>query len=156
MNEYCCLLLTLSHEIAYFTRYTQKARLPIPGCCGLPMPRTGKTDPAMRAFLLPKEDPMGKKWKFLLVMIVAASLIVIPCGGVLAQDSPNEVDRDAGVMAADLVLARPVGLVAIAAGACLFVASIPFSALGGNTGQAFQKLVIEPTDFTFHRPLGDL
>ena len=98
---------------------------------------------------------MVKKWKIPLVMIVAAALIAVPCGGVLAQEQPYEKDRDPGAMAADLVFARPVGLAAMVAGAAVFVLSIPFSAMGGNTGQAWQKLVIDPTEYTFHRPLGE-
>jgi hypothetical protein len=99
---------------------------------------------------------MVKKWKTLLIMIVAVALIAVPCGGVLAQDEPYEKDRDPGAMTADLALVRPVGLAAIAAGFTVFVISIPFSAMGGNTGQAWQKLVIDPTEYTFHRPLGEM
>ncbi len=98
---------------------------------------------------------MVKKSKILLVMIVAAALIAVPCGGVLAQDEPYEKDRDPGAMAADLVLARPVGLAAIVAGTAVFAVSIPFSALGGNAGQAWQKLVVDPVAYSFRRPLGE-
>ena len=98
---------------------------------------------------------MVNKWKIPLVMIIAAALIAFPCGGVLAQEQPYVKDRDPGAMTADLVLARPVGLAAIVAGTAVFVISIPFSAMGGNTGQAWQKLVIDPTEYTFHRPLGE-
>jgi hypothetical protein len=98
---------------------------------------------------------MVKKWKIPLVMIVAAALIAVPFGSVLAQEVPYEKDRDPGAMAADLVFARPVGLAAIVAGTAVFLFSIPFSLMGGNTGQAWQKLVIDPTEYTFHRPLGE-
>jgi len=98
---------------------------------------------------------MVKNWKIPLVMIVAAALIAVPCGGVLAQDQPYVKDRDPGAMTADLVLARPVGLAAIVVGTAVFVLSIPFSVIGGNTGQAWQKLVMDPTEYTFVRPLGD-
>jgi hypothetical protein len=98
---------------------------------------------------------MVKKWKIPLVMIVAAALIAVPCGGVLAQENPYEKDRDPGAMTADLVLTRPVGLAAIVAGTAVFVLSIPFSVIGGNTGQAWQKLVMDPIEYTFVRPLGE-
>jgi len=40
-------------------------------------------------------------------------------------------------------------------GTAVFIVSLPFSALGGNTKIACQKLVKDPAKFTFKRPLGD-
>jgi hypothetical protein len=108
-----------------------------------------------QAFSLSKEDPMFKKMKLALVLVLAAVLVVAPLGSVMAQDDPNSKDRNAGAMAADLVLTRPVGFCAIVAGAAVFVVSLPFSALGGNTGQAYKKLVSDPAEYTFRRPLGE-
>jgi len=48
-----------------------------------------------------------------------------------------------------------LGIVATVFGCAVFVVSLPFSALGGNTKQAVQKLVKEPAAFTFVRPLGE-
>jgi len=59
------------------------------------------------------------------------------------------------VMIADALVARPVGLVAMVVGSAVYVVSLPFSLLGGNEKQARQKLVVEPTEFTFKRPLGE-
>ena len=58
-------------------------------------------------------------------------------------------------MIADVLVARPVGLVATVVGSAVYVVSLPFSLLGGNEKQARQKLVVEPTEFTFKRPLGE-
>ena len=58
-------------------------------------------------------------------------------------------------MAADIVLARPVGTVATVTGFALFVVSSPFSALGGNSKEAWDTLVVSPGQYTFKRPLGD-
>ena len=63
-------------------------------------------------------------------------------------------DRNAVSMMFDLVLLRPLGLVATVVGTAFFVVSLPFSALGGNTGEAAKKLVVEPAKYTFSRPLG--
>ena len=35
------------------------------------------------------------------------------------------------------------------------IVSVPFSSLGGNREIVYQKLVKDPADFTFKRPLGD-
>ena len=63
-------------------------------------------------------------------------------------------DRNAPSMMFDLVLLRPLGLVATVVGTAFFVVSLPFSVLGGNTGEAAKKLVVEPAKYTFSRPLG--
>lgn len=99
---------------------------------------------------------MVKKWNIMLVAILAAVLIAGPCASALAQEESNPKDRDAGAMAADLVLARPLGLAAVVAGTAVYLFSLPFHAMGGNTVQAWQKLVLDPTEYTFHRPLGEM
>jgi hypothetical protein len=58
-------------------------------------------------------------------------------------------------MAGDAVLARPLGLASLVIGFGLFVVSSPFSALGGNFGDAWETLVAKPAKFTFVRPLGE-
>jgi len=61
----------------------------------------------------------------------------------------------AEAMVADVIVARPIGLVASVVGSAVYVVSLPFSLLGGNEKQAREKLVKEPTAFTFKRPLGE-
>ncbi|MDA1073189.1 MAG: hypothetical protein O3A63_00315 [Proteobacteria bacterium] len=57
-------------------------------------------------------------------------------------------------MAADLVVARPFGIVITTVGTAAFVVSLPFTLLGGNVGKAAQALVVEPGKETFVRCLG--
>lgn len=61
----------------------------------------------------------------------------------------------AEVMAIDLIAARPIGFVAMAGGAVVFLVSWPFSALGGNSDEAWDTLVTAPAQYTFCRPLGN-
>lgn len=61
---------------------------------------------------------------------------------------------DPAVMAADLILVRPLGFLATLAGSAVFIVSIPFSAIGGNTEEAWESLVVSPATYTFKRPLG--
>lgn len=58
-------------------------------------------------------------------------------------------------MAADVLLVRPLSLVATVAGTGLFVVSLPFSLLGQNTGDAADRLIVTPGEYTFVRPLGE-
>ena len=57
-------------------------------------------------------------------------------------------------MLADTVMVRPLTLVGTAVGVVTFVVTLPFSALGGNVGEAGQILVVDPAKYTFIRPLG--
>ena len=54
----------------------------------------------------------------------------------------------------DLVFIRPLGLAGTAIGSVVYVASLPFTLLGGNADEAGKKLVVEPAAYTFDRPLG--
>lgn len=59
-------------------------------------------------------------------------------------------------MFADGLVVRPLGLGAMVLGGATWLVTLPFSALGGNVDEATQKLVVEPAQFTFTRPLGEL
>lgn len=58
-------------------------------------------------------------------------------------------------MAVDIMAARPIGLAAMVGGAVVFLVSWPFSALGGNSDEAWDTLVVAPAEYTFRRPLGN-
>jgi hypothetical protein len=73
----------------------------------------------------------------------------------MAQEYFETEDPGGGEMMFDLVVVRPVGIVATALGSVVYVISLPFSALGDNVGVAGQKLVQEPASYTFKRPLGE-
>ena len=66
----------------------------------------------------------------------------------------REEEPSAGAMVADVLIARPLGLVATVLGGAAFVVSLPFSAAGGNVDQAADKLVMGPVRETFVRCLG--
>ena len=91
-----------------------------------------------------------------LVLVVVASLLIIPFGSAaLAQEYFEAENPTGGAMMFDLFVVRPVALVATAVGAVTYVLSWPFSALGDNTDAAGQMLVKEPAAYTFKRPLGE-
>lgn len=87
----------------------------------------------------------------LVAWMAAASLLL---SGAPAYAVGNEDGPGAGAMAADLLVARPLGVVLTAVGAATFVVSLPFSALGGNIPAAAQNLVVKPGKATFVRCLG--
>ncbi|MDI2592552.1 multidrug transporter [Pseudomonas sp. 681] len=57
-------------------------------------------------------------------------------------------------MIGDLLIARPLLVVATVIGAGVFVVSLPFTALGGGVGDAGQALVVAPAKAAFVRCLG--
>jgi hypothetical protein len=99
---------------------------------------------------------------FVLVRLTAIFLIVglVVCsfGSIArAQDDfarfPTD-ERSAESMVFDLALLRITGIVGIAVGTGAFILSLPFSALGGNVDEAFERLMANPAKYTFKRPLG--
>ena len=55
----------------------------------------------------------------------------------------------------DVLLARPLGLAMIAAGSVLFVVALPVSIPSRSIGNVGQRLVLDPIEFTFIRPVGN-
>ncbi|MEE9418820.1 MAG: hypothetical protein V3W43_05050 [Desulfatiglandaceae bacterium] len=98
---------------------------------------------------------MHKIRKHSIVFLLVAGLLFIPCGtSALAQDLYGGLDDGVEKMLADFILVRPLGIIATAVGTIMFGLSYPFSALGGNVDEAYQKMMVEPARFTFKRPLG--
>jgi hypothetical protein len=96
----------------------------------------------------------------LLALVLAVSnTVFVPAAA--AADMYGDIHGNNGepsdsAMLADGFLVRPVMLVATALGIVTFVATLPFSALGGNMDKAGKALVVEPAKYTFVRPLGDM
>lgn len=63
-------------------------------------------------------------------------------------------DPTALEMMFDGIVSRPITLFATAAGAAVWVVTLPFSLLGGNAGDAADKLILYPAKATFIRCLG--
>jgi len=68
----------------------------------------------------------------------------------------GQAEPTGGEMLADAFMVRPFMLVGTVLTTATFIVTLPFSLLGGNVGEAADKLVAEPAKYTFVRPLGDL
>ena len=94
--------------------------------------------------------------KKILVITTIAAIMIMPIATTsFAGEYFETEDPSGGAMMFDLAVVRPVGIVATAVGCVFFVVSSPFSALGGNIDTAGEKLVKDPANFTFKRPLGE-
>ncbi len=93
--------------------------------------------------------------------LLAATLVLTSLTLPLAASANDYMLRDSseptgGEMLADAFLLRPFMLVGSVITVATFVVTLPFSALGGNVGESADKLVIEPLQYTFVRPLGEI
>lgn len=94
---------------------------------------------------------IASKFSRLLTAVTLSFTLVAP-QITMAQEVQEE--PSALAMAGDAIVARPLGVVFTVVGAALFVVTLPFSALGGNVGEAGKELVVGPAEATFVRCLG--
>lgn len=92
--------------------------------------------------------------KLLTVLSLAMFLAVTLPGSAQANDAGTETGDELAVTF-DLLILRPVGVVATGAGLVIFVGSLPISLATLSVGKAFSALVVGPARYTFMRPLGD-
>lgn len=94
------------------------------------------------------------------VLALTSGLLALPALADVSQQNTSgdpyyTVEAPKGyAMIGDLIIARPLLIGATAIGAAAFVVSLPFTALGGNVGEAAQSLVVEPGKEAFVRCLG--
>lgn len=93
--------------------------------------------------------------KHITIIFILVCLPAVTLGAEKIEPLDTKMERSAGVMTADALIVRPMGVVSCVSGFGLFLISSPFSALGGNIGEAWGAMVVQPAKFTFARPLGD-
>lgn len=80
---------------------------------------------------------------------VAFFFVQTPRGTAQEDGSPE-------VIAADVLIVRPVCLAATIIGSVLFVVSLPIAIASKSTSETCRKLVALPARATFTRPLGEM
>ncbi|VXC96736.1 conserved exported hypothetical protein [Pseudomonas sp. 8Z] len=94
------------------------------------------------------------------VLALTSGLLALPIQAEVVQQNASgdplyTVEAPKGyAMLGDLVFARPLLITATAIGTVGFIVSLPFTALGGNVGEAAQAMVVEPGREAFVRCLG--
>jgi len=96
----------------------------------------------------------------MLQTVTVAALLTISAAACAATEpatyAENGDNKPSGLaMAADLVIGRPLGLVATVLGTGLFVVGLPFEAISGDISTPAHRLIVDPALFTFSRPLGE-
>lgn len=86
--------------------------------------------------------------------LTAAFLTVALSLTASVQANTVEEKPTALAMTGDAIFARPALLAMTAVGGAVYLASLPFSLIGGNAGEAGDVLFLEPAKATFVRCLG--
>ena len=102
------------------------------------------------------------KPRSLITSALVAATLVVGSSNAFAQSNSSSPYNDsldnspsAGAMAFDLIIVRPVSLVATVLGTGLFIVSLPLALIQRDAPTAAaKKLVAEPARYTFERPLG--
>lgn len=100
---------------------------------------------------------MSRIGKYFLIaaLCVALNIPSSPLSGHAYAAQPQTASPSGAAMLVDGIIVRPLGIAATLIGGVVFVVTLPFSALGGNVGEAGQALVGDPARMTFKRPLGE-
>jgi len=93
--------------------------------------------------------------KFLVIFMISVFLIAPVASTALADEYFEKEDPSGALMIFDVIMVRPIGIVATVVGSVFYVISLPFSLLGENSDEAGQALVKDPAAYTFSRPLGE-
>ena len=86
-----------------------------------------------------------KRLTVTILIAISIVMISVPAFG-------NDQAFDATV---DILVVRPVSLVATVVGTAVFIVSLPFSIPSQSVGPTARTLVVEPFNFTFTRPIGE-
>jgi hypothetical protein len=101
---------------------------------------------------------MPKRARNFIVGLIVVALCLSPVSALAVDDSEIYVFKrqpQGDTMVGDALVVRPIGIACLAISSVVYVVALPFAALGGNTQQATQKMVKDPFNYTFRRPLGD-
>lgn len=102
---------------------------------------------------------MTKRYtKRLVALSTAVALAIAPMAASAERGTgdflESNVTDDTGMMMADIVFARPLGVVGSVLGFGLFIVSLPFSITSNSGAEVAEQLVSEPLRYTFQRPVG--
>ncbi|MBW1637194.1 MAG: hypothetical protein JRC87_01740 [Deltaproteobacteria bacterium] len=101
----------------------------------------------------------GRVWVCRLIVVMSVSIGLL-WGSIAEAGCDSEYyqvkEPTATVMLVDTVLVRPLAFIAGVGGAVVWVVSLPFTLLAGNTQEAGDVLVLDAFCYTFKRPLGHM
>ena len=98
-----------------------------------------------------------KKWTVITMLaLLAISFVHIPAyaGTATRYSTEDRGDIPLDATLFDLLILRPMGIASCAVGLATSVVALPFAATTGAGAEIADKLITEPFEYTFRRPLG--
>ena len=89
------------------------------------------------------------------MLLLCATSLVHAAADTYATTRRSE-DLAAETLLVDGLVLRPMGVLATIAGSMAFVVTLPFSIPTKSVNRAAQRLVVDPAQYTFVRPLGQI
>jgi hypothetical protein len=98
------------------------------------------------------------RWRKCPIVTLLLILFLVTTVGApaLAEEYEEGSEVTAASMIGDFLVLRPLGFAATVVGTVFAVITTPFTHAAGQDELAKEKLIQEPADFTFKRPLGKL
>ncbi|WP_243632234.1 hypothetical protein [Parazoarcus communis] len=91
----------------------------------------------------------------LLRLVLVTSLTLAGSLPAAAQHGEPVTGDRGSDMAVDLIVVRPLGLVATVIGTAGFILALPFTLPTGTVGETAKEWIGDPLEYTFDRPLGE-
>lgn len=88
------------------------------------------------------------------IILILSAILTLATPLAMAEEGQPNAPASPDLMAADMLLARPAGVVATLLGSAIFIVGLPFTLISGSTDQAAQQLMQKPANYTFSRPMG--
>lgn len=88
------------------------------------------------------------------IMLVFAFLLTSTAA--FSQDGYERAEPSGAEIMLDIILIRPLGIVATAIGGVVFLVGLPFTLPTSSVKVSAEKLVADPFYYTFSRPVGDI
>ena len=94
--------------------------------------------------------------RFFVALALALALTASAFGQDAEVQLPPACERQAAeAIIFDTLVTRPLGLAAMVVGFAAAIVAYPFALCSHSTERVTQKLIVEPYEYTFKRPVGD-
>jgi hypothetical protein len=91
-----------------------------------------------------------------LLLVLTVAVPVYADTSVYSPVSKRCTGPSADLLIADTVFLRAAGILAMGVGVAASIVSFPFAATSNSMDRVGQKYYVEPFEYTFKRPLGDV
>jgi hypothetical protein len=91
-----------------------------------------------------------------LLLVLTLAVPIYAQDATISPPSKRCMGPSGDLLIGDTLILRPAGIAAMAVGAAMSIVSFPFAAMTNTVDRLGQKYYVEPYEYTFIRPLGDI